>query len=432
MQINKINYKKRLKHYNTAKKPKKQFWFFKWLMYVVSKISIGKKCKIEKINMDGVKAPYFLVSNHMSFVDFEVNSLATYPARVNNISTLEGYYRRAFWMEMNGCIGKRKFTTDAHLVKACETVLNEYKSVLCMYPEARYSPIGTLAIIPDTLARLAKHLGKPVVVLVHHGNYLHAPFWDWRRKRNVPLYATMKKVLDEKDLREKSVEEIQKIITDELRYDDYKYQKENNIEITEPFRAEGINKVLYQCPNCGTEFEMTSSGAILKCNRCGKEWELKTNGEMEAKDGNTEFAHIPDWFEWERANVRREIDEGRYKFEDTVDVYSLPNTNNFIPLGKATLKHSYENGFTIEGHYNGEDYKISRPVIGMYGVHVEYDYCYVRPEQCIQISTVDDTFVCYPSKKDVVTKLSFATEELFKVKTAEKEARKKQKDSSTQ
>lgn len=428
MQLNKVNYKKGLKHYNTAKKPKKQFWLFKWLMYVVSKILVGKQCKIEKINMEGVKAPYFLISNHMSFIDFEINSLCTYPARVNNITTLESYYRRGFLMELNGSIGKRKFTTDPHLVKACETVLNEYKSVLCMYPEARFSPIGTLAIIPDTLARLVKRLGHDVVVLNHHGNYLHAPFWNWRKKRKVPMHTTMTKVLDKKDVEEKSVEEIHKILVDALDYDEYKYQKDNGIKITEPYRAEGINKVLYQCPKCKTEYEMTSSGATLRCNHCGKEWTLLENGEMSANDGNTEFPHIPDWFEWERANVRKEAEDGTYYFEDTVDVYSMPNTNHFIPLGEATLKHSYKDGFTIEGHYNGEDYKISRPVIGMNGVHIEYDYCYIRPDQCIQISTTDDTFICYPHKTDVVTKLSFATEELYRLKMLEKEQRKKSRE----
>ena len=83
-----------------------------------------------------------------------------------------------------------------------------------------------------------------------------------------------------------------------------------------------------------------------------------------------------------------------------------------------------ETGFVIEGNYNGEDYKISRPVAGMYGVHIEYDYCYIRPEECVQISTSDDTFVCFPSRKNQVTKLSIATEELYKIKQEEKRAKR--------
>ena len=177
---------------------------------------------------------------------------------------------------------------------------------------------------------------------------------------------------------------------------------------------------------------MTSGGAFIKCPDCGKEWELLTNGQLKATEGDTEFAHIPSWFEWEREQVRREIESGSYSFEDTCDVYSLPNTSNFISLGEATLVHMPKKGFTIEGHYNGEDYKISRPVAGMYAVHIEFDYCYIRPNPCVQISTLKDTFVCFPKKKNVVMKLLFATEELYKAETAERMARKAQKATNTQ
>ena len=35
---------------------------------------------------------------------------------------------------------------------------------------------------------------------------------------------------------------------------------------------------------------------------------LSTAAELEALSGETEFSHIPDWYEWERENVRAEIE----------------------------------------------------------------------------------------------------------------------------
>jgi hypothetical protein len=35
----------------------------------------------------------------------------------------------------------------------------------------------------------------PVVAVVHHGNYLHQPFWNFRQKRKVPLHTTLTKIL---------------------------------------------------------------------------------------------------------------------------------------------------------------------------------------------------------------------------------------------
>ena len=93
MENNKINYDSSVKHHDMTKKPKRQFWFFTWLIHFLSTILMGWRTKIEKINMKGMwKKPYVLLSNHAAFEDFEVCSLATFPHRVSNIATFEGHY----------------------------------------------------------------------------------------------------------------------------------------------------------------------------------------------------------------------------------------------------------------------------------------------------------------------------------------------------
>lgn len=105
-----------------------------------------------------------------------------------------------------------------------------------------------------------------------------------------------------------------------------------------------------------------------------------------------------------------------------MEVFSLPNAWRFQKLGRARLTHDPDNGFVVEGEHNGALYRIHRSPLGMYGLHIEYDYCYVRPEDCVDISTDNDSLYCYPVKRNVVTKLSLATEEIYKMKRAEREA----------
>ena len=419
-----VPYDKSVKHYDTSKLPMTQAGIFTFAIFAMSKIlMMGQKYKVEKINMEGIKPPYILLSNHMYFVDFYLNSIATYPNKVYNIATVDGYYRRPFLMELIGCMCKRKFTTDPELVKSIEHVLFKKKGIMSMYPEARYSPAGTTAILPTSLGHLVKKMNVPVVVLLHHGNYLHTPFWNYRKPRKVPLHTTMTCVLKPEDIENMNSEEIQQKLTEAMQYNEYKWQEEQNIRITEDFRAEGLHKILYQCPHCMAESKMDSKGTKIFCTECGKEWEMDELGRLHAIEGETEFSHIPDWFEWERANVRKEIDNGTYNFEDEVEIYSLPSCMKFQSLGKGKLTHNY-NGFTVEGELNGKKFRINRMVPGMYGVHIEYDYCYVRPDDCIDISTSKDSLYCYPTKKNVVTKLSFATEELFKQKMEKRLAKR--------
>ncbi len=408
-----VNYPNK-KRYKTAKYPIRQPWIIAWLISILSKIMLsGKKYKIEKVNMDGLKGPYMLLSNHMYFIDFELTAVGLFGQRVNNVVSIDGYYRRPFLLELIGAICTRKFTMDLHLIKSINRCLKR-GDILSMYPEARYSPCGITSYIPDSLGKLIKMNKVPVVAVVHHGNYLHSPFWNFRRKRKVPLKTVMTQILTAEDVKTMSPDEITAAVRKALEYDDYRYQKENGILITEPFRAEGLHKVLYQCPHCKVESKMASKGTEIFCRECGKRWNLNEDGTLSAVNGETEFSHIPDWFRWERTEVEKQIQNGEYSFSDEVDVYSLPRCWRFEKLGKATLTHDIDSGFTLRGNYNGKDYFINRSPMQTNSLHIEYDYCYIKPFDCVDISTENDSFYCYPqTHENIVTKLAFATEILY-------------------
>ncbi|MBE6959083.1 MAG: hypothetical protein E7447_08050 [Ruminococcaceae bacterium] len=406
------NYKNN-KRYKMTKAPLHQSKFWVWLIWLLSKMMlIGKKYKVEKINMEGLKAPYLMLSNHMCFIDFELAAMGTYPYGVSNVVNIDGYIGKFFLLEWIGAIPTRKFTTDLALVKAIRKVTKR-GDILGMYPEARYSPCGTTAFLPDSLGKLVRMNKVPVVAVVHHGNHLYAPFWNFRDKRKVPLHTTFTQILTTEQIEQMSVAEINTAIREALQYDDYQYQKDNGIRITEPTRAEGLHKVLYQCPHCKEEFTMDSAGTELFCTACGKCWTWREDGYLEAQDGETEFDHIPDWFSWERQQVSEQIDNGTYSFSDEVEVFSLPRIYRYIPLGKAKLTHNMEEGFVLHGHYRGQDYHIQRTPAQTNSLHVEYDFAPLKKKDFVDISTEDDSFYCQISKPNAITKLAFATEELY-------------------
>ena len=409
-----VNYKNK-KRYKTGKKPIRQPLYLMGLIWVLSFFALlFKKKRIEKINMEGLKPPYMILSNHMSFIDFELTALGTWPHRVNNVVNVDGYIKRAWLMEWIGSVCTRKFTTDLSLVKNISTVLRR-GDVLCLYPEARYSPCGITSYLPPSLAKIVKKNKVPVVAVVHRGNHLFSPFWNFRKKRKVPLHTTMTQILTKEQVESMSVDEIYAKILESLQYDEYRYQKENGILITEKYRAEGLHRILYQCPHCLAESKMDSKGTELFCTECGKRWNLNEDGSLSALEGETEFPHIPDWFEWERAQVRKQLEEGNYRYEDEVDVFSQPRTNGFVPLGKAKVTHDAVNGFVIEGHYNGSDYRVQRTPLEINSLHVEYEYFRIRRADCFDISTETDSFYCYPTQENIVTKLAFAVEEIFRM-----------------
>ena len=383
------------------------------LAYLIALFSwLPHKGSISKIGMKGIKPPYLLLGNHNAFMDINVLSLATFPKPTHYIIAIDGFIGREGLLRHVGGICKRKFTTDTTLIKQIEYCIKK-KRIVAMFPEARYSLIGTKAIIPTSVARLAKHLNVPVVMLEMHGHHINSPFWNLHDRKVKGIEAKLYPIINQDEIETLSLEEIDDRIQEAFEYDEYYWQKKNRIHITYEGRAEGLHKVLYKCPNCGKEYRMNSKGTRLFCEECGKEWEYTELGELEAVTGKTEFVHIPDWYEWERDEVRKEVEAGTYHFEGEVHVNMLPNAKAFIPLGNGHLIHDMT-GFTLTGEYEGKPYEVKIPAKATYGVHIEYEYL-GKYGDCVDLNTLDNTYYTYPHGRDfAVTKFSLATEELFK------------------
>ncbi len=406
--------------FDMAQKPIRQKFYLKLVAWALSFPTVWLRgLKLNKVNMEGLKPPYVLLCTHMAFLDFKVTTAAIFPHRANYIVAIDGFIGREKLLRNVGCICKRKFTNDIVMIKHIKHVVEKNKDIVVIYPEARYSLIGTNAVLPKSLGKIIKLLKVPVVVLNMHGNYLTSPVWNLN-KRNVPIRADFTQVITLKEAEELSSEEIFDRIEKSFQYDEYRWQKENNIRIRYKKNAEGLHKVLYQCPNCLTEYEMNSAGNKLWCGHCGKEWVLSEFGELKAVQGETEFSHMPQWYEFERSQVRKQIRENTYAWAGEVIIDSLPNAEGYIRLGKGKLTHGMD-GFTLEGDFDGSKLLLKKEPLSMYSCHIEYEY--FKKGDCIDLSTLHDTYYIYPQGRNFsVTKMALATEELYKLYTEEKAA----------
>ena len=371
------------------------------------------KVKITKTGVDGLKPPYLLLCNHNAFMDFKVATMALRPVHPNYVVAIDGFIGREKLLRDVGCICKRKFTNDVTLVKQLIRVVRD-NGVAAIYPEARYSLCGTTAVLPKSLGKLVKLLKVPVVTLICHGHHINAPFWNTKDRKVKGLEAELSLLYGADGTAKLSVDEINDGINRRFVYDDYAWVKEKGIKITYKKRAEGLDKVLYQCCECGTEYRMASSGDKLFCKSCGCSWRMLEDGSLRSEKGDTRFPHIPDWYEWERQNVRREVLDGRYS-SGTLDVTvrSLPNADRFIELGRGTMIHDM-NGFTVRGiDFDGDAFEMIKEVASLYSCHIEYNYL-GKFGDCVDLNTNTDTWYIYPDGTDFsVTKMALATEELF-------------------
>ncbi len=411
--------KESVKRYDFAKKVKRIGLPLFLLTVIVAKAGLrGRKFTVIKNNTEGLKPPYLLLGTHLSFFDLNTLVLALYPHRINYVCALDAIRDHGEWlMRRLGVIGKRKFVADVRLLKNMKYSVDKLPDcVMAMYPEAKFSLDGTTSFIPSTMGKLAKFLDVPVVIANMHGNYLSQPQWNTehkfdRTKDRPPLVTEITQLFTREQVRALDKDYIQSKIEEALQYDEFRWQKENNIVLNNPFRASNLNKLLYKCAHCGTEGQMTGEGVTLKCGACGKTWEMTELGELRALSGETEYSHIPDWFDFQQACVAEEVRSGKYYFEDEVRVDTLPGATKFYSHGKGRLIHDV-NGFRLECTAYGEPTVVEWKGYEIDGVHIEYDY--KRRGDVLDISTYNESYWVYPSKRDVITKISLATDEIFK------------------
>lgn len=396
------------------KKPLRQLKVARQLMKAIAAGELKKvHFQCESKSMEGIAEgePCLYLMNHSSFIDLKIAAALIYPQAYHIVCTSDGFVGKEKIMRFLGCIPTRKFVTDVTLVKDMFYVCKTLKSSILMYPEASYSFDGTATPLPEGLGKCIKLLDIPVVMIKTRGAFLRDPLYNSLQLRKVDVSAKLECILTREAISEMSEKQINKTLKNSFQFDYFREQQEDNILVKEAFRADGLHRVLYKCPHCNGEGRIRGAGITLACNECGKEYILTEQGYMKAKKGETEFAHIPDWYQWERKCVKEEILQDIYELDVPVKIGIMKDMKAIYMVGDGQLKHNKE-GFSLVGCDGMLDYR--QLPTASYSLYSDYFWYEIGDVICI--GTAKILYYCFPQTKDsVVAKTRLAAEELYKL-----------------
>ena len=400
----------RLKH----KKPLMPSRFLATVVRIVSASTL-KKIKFsytsERMELVG-KQPCLILMNHSSFTDMKLAFGIFYPRRmgiVTSVDAMSGILGKL--MRLLGCTPTHKYVSDISLISDIKYMLKHNKTSVLMYPEAGYSFDGRTTTLPRGLGVLMKRLDVPVVTVITQGAFHRDPLYNMLQIRDVKVSAHVKCIATPEEIKEKSVDELDALLDEAFSFDNFAWQRDNKISIDVPFRADGLHRILYKCPHCGAENQMEGKGIHLTCNACGKKWKMDKYGQLSAIDAETEFAHIPDWYTWQRECVRKELENGTYLLDEDVDIIIQVNLDYVCKIGSGRLTHDM-NGF----HLVGADGKLDYSQSAVFSHTLYSDYYWYEVGDVIGIGDNEFSYFCFPKRNISVTKARLATEELYKMK----------------
>lgn len=366
-------------------------------------------CTTDGMEKLGKKEPALYLMNHSSFIDLKIASSILYPRPFNIVCTSDGFVGKEWLMRQLGCIPTNKFVRDITLVRDMLYSTQKLKCSVLMYPEASYTFDGTATPLPSSLGKCIKLLNVPVIMIKTTGAFARDPLYNNLQLRNVQVSAHMQYLLSPDEIATKTVDEINAILKETFTFDNFKWQQDNKISISEDFRADYLNRVLYKCPHCNTEGSMTGKGTRVSCSSCGKSWTLTEYGFLQSDSGETEFAHIPDWYRWERECVRRELEDNTYAMNLDVSVFVLIDSKAIYRVGDGKLTHSRQ-GWEL----NACDGRLTFTQKPRDSYSLYSDYYWYELGDMICIGNSKALYYCFPKNSgDFVAKARLATEELY-------------------
>ena len=397
------------------RKPWKQHIFFRWLLKVLSGFDLrATNFKYKEIGMEnlGKDEPCLVLMNHSSFIDLEIISTVLYPRKFNIVATSDSFMGiMNLVMRLIGCIPTQKFVSDVLLVRDMEYCFKTLKSSVLMYPEACYSFDGTATTLPRKMGILLKKFDVPVIMIETFGAFGRNPLYnELQIRKHVRITAKARVLYTREEIREKSVRELSEGVENAFGFDHFRWQKEQKLEIDQPFRADGLHRILYKCADCGAEGQMEGKGTGITCHCCGKHHELTVLGELKAESGETKISHIPDYYRWERQQVRQEILDGTYLLDTDVDIAVQVDYKAIYKVGEGHLIHNNA-GFKLTGCDGKLNY--TQPPQASYGLYADYYWYEMADVVCIGDTQVH--YFCFPKNSAPVAKIRLATEEMYKL-----------------
>lgn len=384
-------------------------------------IKSGFKCEYVGMEKLGKDEPCLILMNHSAFLDLEIVTSVLYPRPINIIASNDAFFGKDWLMRQIGCVPTRKYVHGMQLVRDIVYCIKELKTSVAVFPEAGYSMDGSATAIGDSMGKMVKMLGVPVVMIKAEGVYLRDPLYNnLQIRKNVKTSATVKYLISPEDIENKTAEEINEIVQREFTFDYFAWQKENKIVIDEPFRADYLNRVLFKCPHCMAEGKMEGRGIQIKCKECGVSYTLDELGYLKNDDGETKFDHIPTWYAWQREEIRKQLLSGEYDLDIPVDICCSKDTKNMYRVGEGRLTHNRQ-GFHLTG-CNGElDYE-QKP-LSSYSLCA--DFYFYELGDIVVVGNNKMLYYLFPKcEGDVVAKIRVAQEELYKIISEENEKKR--------
>lgn len=254
-----------------------------------------------------IDEPYLLLANHMGRYDpFIISSIfKKKPHFISSDAILRDRVIGTLFKGL-GAVPKKKGVRDTVVIRDMMKLVKRGDAV-SLFPEGTRTWDGKTHPIEPSIAKLIKLLQVPVITCTMEGAYAFDPRWA-RHLRPADVLLKYRLIISKEECRSLGEEELFDRVSKALSHDDIVYQKAHHIKIRANGRAEYIDRVLFQCPDCESFEGFNSKGNYFTCRSCNESTYVDHTGFFQRKNGGkSRFYDIQEWMYWQNENFKNHI-----------------------------------------------------------------------------------------------------------------------------
>ena len=323
--------------------------------------------RVKTVNRVGTPEKHAIVlCNHGSFIDFIFAAALLGKHKPHFIIARLYFYNNILrrLLRLLGGFPKSMFAMDTESAKNCLRVLKS-DGILAMMPEARLSTIGRFEDIQPGTYSFIKKSAVPVYTIKIHGDYLADPKWGKGFRRGSVVEAELDILYTAEQVNSLSLAQLKQGIEQRLAYDEFEWlQQRPHLHYRSKRMAEGLENVLTLCPLCRKKYTLYTERHRVFCGHCGY---LTAVDDRYCFDKDFPFVHPAEWYDWQMAQLHKEIAEDpHYALVSQVELH-LPGNGRGLtrPAGEGVCTLD-RHGLTYRGTKDGETVTLQFPLRTVY------------------------------------------------------------------
>ena len=280
------------------------------------------------------REPFIMISNHFNTWDAFV-VMKNIKSKIRFLATEIGFLDpgKGFGMKfLARAIPKRVGKPDYIATKKIFEYLDLGYSI-GFFPEGDNTFYGETLPIYKSTGKLIKKAKVDVILVKQQGGYISQPRWADYFAKNGVVHTETVLLLSKEEVAELTPIKINKIIEKAIYNNDYDFQRERMIKFNRKARAEGIERLVYYCNNCGGVLTVFGSGDNIVCSKCGKIGHIN---EYELIVGN-KYDNLVDYNKFQYKHIE-EVIKSEFVFVVTLNLVNHSSMKN-IRIGKYKVRY---------------------------------------------------------------------------------------------